>query len=184
MLVSDAGAPADARALLIDLLSPEPAPAPLSAALARAAARARAQGLVALELGIQAPAPVHELVNLHAAIALQAVRHGRPAAPTVIVSGATALRDGQPVEPADWLLALALALDAHPAVSAGARSWPEQGDAPLSAWFLAPDTLARLRRLGPAQTRAGAAAQFERLGDAVPGMVHPTFLSAILLMPY
>jgi glycerate-2-kinase len=157
------------RTLLHSLLSHAPG-APILDRLAQSADRARASTLVVLPLGLQAAEEARELAAVHAAIALQGVRHGRPSAPTVILSAGAVLAAGTPAQAPDYLLALLLALDAHPAIHAAACSRTGAG-----TWsgYLGPDTTQRARDHGlhPAAFahagNAGTAARFfEQLGDA------------------
>lgn len=141
-------------------------------ALEQAARRARSRGFVVLQLGVQEATDARELARLHAAIALQCVRHGHAAAPTAILSGGPlVLQDGQAEHPhAQFLLALAMALDAHRAIYAcacgpAARSGALAG----AAAFIGPDTLARAyeMRINLAQRFASNEGRsvFEQLAD-------------------
>jgi hydroxypyruvate reductase len=136
-----------------------------------AATRARAAGLVVLELGLQPAAEARELVDVLAAIALQGVRMGRAAVPTLILSGGPALLRGAPAGAAEFALALVLALDEHPAIHACVSEFPIAESA--CSVRLAPDTLQRARGLGlhPGQALTGgaAAAFFDQLGDLMSG---------------
>ena len=163
------------RAFLGELFTGAP-PADPVAALNLAAARARARAYVVLPLGLQPATEARELASLHAAIALQSVRHGRPLAPTLILSGGPVLRDGAAAGAADFLLALALSLDENAAIHAFAS-----GPAPVpasaaakpadsnTAFLLGPDTVRRAHALGlqpGAHLVAGEArAFFAALGD-------------------
>jgi hydroxypyruvate reductase len=161
--------PPAARAFLAGLFADAPPDDP-QAALALAATRARAQACVVLALGVQPAAEVRELASLHAAIALQSVRHGRPMAPTVLLSAGPVLRGGAAGGAADFVLALALSLDEHPAIHGCACGPPpEPGAAPGGGFLLAPDTVRRALALGTqpgARLQAGeAAALLDELGD-------------------
>lgn len=140
------------------------------AALQAASEAARAHGLVVLQLGLQEASTPGELAGLHAAIALQGVRHGRPAAPTVILSGGPvqAKRGGA----AQFLLALVLALDENPAIYAYAcGSDSDSEDSAGVGLLLTPDTARRAQelRINPAERFVAGEAQalFEQLGDCV-----------------
>ncbi|SPJ16640.1 hypothetical protein SBBP2_20179 [Burkholderiales bacterium] len=142
------------------------------AALGRAEALARKQGLIVLQLGAQEAAEARELVSVHAAIALQGVRDGRPAAPTVILSGGPVLVDGTRVGPAQYLLTLALALDGHFAIHAYASGGePDSVRSAGYAVFLAPDTLLRAQklRINPSERLLAqdASLLFQALDDCV-----------------
>lgn len=197
--------PEPPRTLLHALLVHAP-DTPILDRLAQSAERARASTLVVLPLGLQAAEEARELAAVHAAIALQGVRHGRPSAPTVILSAGPVLAAGTPAQAPDYLLALLLALDAHPAIHAAACS---RSGAGTWSGYLGPDTTHRARDHGlhpAAFARAGnagtAARFFEQLGDAAhqadaasgapdaaPHAAHeeapaPMVLRAILLAPY
>jgi len=146
-------------------------------ALQDAGKRARAQGLVVLELGMQAQGEARELASVLAAIARQGVREGRAAAPTVILSGGPVCLSGRETGAASFLLMLALALDAHPAIHALAIGGASGGQTPADgqgrgwAGFVAPDTLARAQQQGlqaaPMLASGRAADFFEALGDQI-----------------
>jgi hydroxypyruvate reductase len=134
------------------------------AALSAAAARAQRRAFVVLPLGLQGATDAHELAALHAAIAQQSLRHGRPLAPTVLLSAGPVMRGGAAAGGADFLLALALALDENRAIYAVAC-----GPDPQHACLMDPATIARAAALGvapAAHLRAGTApAFFAALGD-------------------
>jgi hydroxypyruvate reductase len=146
-------------------------------ALQRCVERANAQGLVVLDLGLQAAGEARELASVLAAIAGQGVREGRAAAPTVILSGGSVLLGGRPVGAASFLLTLALALDAHPAIYALATGSVSNAAAQIDpvrrTWggVLAPDSLLRARALGLHAGRMLMTGQaegfFEAIGDQV-----------------
>jgi glycerate-2-kinase len=145
-------------------------------ALQRCVERARAQGLVVLLLGMQEPDEASELASVLAAIAQQGVRDGRAASPTVILSGGPVLLRGREVGAASFLLTLALALDAHPAIYAMAMAGatdPAQAGCADRAWagFLSPDCLRRAQALGWHAQRALADGQaadlFAAIGDEI-----------------
>ncbi len=141
-----------------------------SEALERAALRARDLGFVVLQLGIQPRSDASELAKFHAAIALQCVRHGNPMAPTAIISGGPLYEKNSLATQADFLLALALALDEHRAIYAFACG-PSvtTGESTGFSVQIGPDTLARARqlRIDVAQRLAAGEAKsvFELLGD-------------------
>jgi glycerate 2-kinase len=167
--------PERVRAILGALFAPQsggldPERSGTAQALATALDRARAHGWVALPLGLHAVADARELAGVHAAIALQGVRHGRPSAPTAMVS-AGPVRVAPGADPAaQFLLALALSLDEHSAIYAYALGPGSGGGAPGAGYFMAPATVARAARSGwdpGARLLAGeAAALFAQLGDA------------------
>jgi glycerate-2-kinase len=150
-------------------------------ALSAAAARAQRRALVVLPLGVQAATDVQELAGLHAAIAQQSLRHGRPLAPTVLLSAGPVTRGGAAAGGADFLLALALALDENRAIYAAAC-----GPDPQHACLMDPATIARAATRGvvpAAHLRAGTApAFFAALGDTfclAPAPAH--VLRAVLI---
>ncbi len=163
--------------LFADPMRPEAPRRPAGEMLQRATERARALGLVALGLGMQGAGEARDLVGVLAAIALQGVRDGRAASPTVILSAGPVLMGGREVGAASLLLTLALALDAHPAIYALAAGWASEEGARIAsaggAWgaLLAPDTLLRARSRGiqpEAMLVAGRAAElFGAIGDCV-----------------
>lgn len=178
---------AAARALLAELLAGVPADPGL--ALQELAQRARDRALVVLPLGLQPATDARELASLHAAIALQSVRHGRPMAPTLMVSGGPVLRDGAPAGAADFLLALALSLDEHPLIHAGAceAAPPDAGPADLGRGFWAgPDTtrrsLAAGRPPGPALLKGEAPDLLAALGDAFATPARPQAMVRAILI--
>jgi hydroxypyruvate reductase len=161
------------RAFLSEIFAGAP-PADPIAALNLAAACARARAYVVLPLGVQAATDARQLASLHAAIALQSVRHGRPLAPTLILSAGGVLRAGAPAGAADFLLALALSLDENAAIHAcacGPPPAPGVADptGPHAGFLVAPDTVRRALALGlqpGARLLAGqAGAFFGALGD-------------------
>ena len=176
-----------ARALLAQLLAG--APADPAAALLQLAQRARDRALVVLPLGLQAATEVRELASLHAAIALQSVRHGRPMAPTVLVSAGPVLREGAPAGAADFLLALALSLDEHPLIHAAACEAAAAGAGSTEAgrgFWAGPDTVRRSlaagRPPGPSLLKGEAPRLLDALGDAFATDARPqAMLRAILI---
>jgi glycerate 2-kinase len=114
------------------------------------AARGRAQGWVVLDLGLQEAGSARELAQVHAAIALQALRDGRPSAPTLILSAGEVVANQESSAAAQYLLALALASDEHPCLYAAAVGAAMTGAGELpkgaQAFSLEPFSLARARR--------------------------------------
>ena len=123
-----------------------------------------------LQLGLQLPAEVNEVAKYHAAIALQCVRDGNPMAPTVMLSGGALLAKAGLATQAEFLLALALALDEHRAIYAYACGPDATSDSPAASGVqIGPDTLARVRQLRVDVLERLAACDarsvFELLGD-------------------
>ncbi len=175
------------RALLAQLLAGAPADPAL--AIQQLAQRARDRALVVLPLGLQPATEVRELASLHAAIALQSVRHGRPMAPTVLVSAGAVLRDGALAGAADFLLALALSLDENPLIHGAAceGSPPGAGQGhPGRGFRVGPDTVRRSlaagRPPGPTLVTGDAASLLSALGDDFATDARPqAVLRAILV---
>jgi hydroxypyruvate reductase len=168
------------RALLAALLAGAAAH-DAAGALAVAADRARARACVVLTLGLQPAAEARELAALHAAIVQQSLRHGRPMAPTVLLSAGPVFAQGVAAGGAEFLLALGLALDDNRAVYAGAC-----GPAPQGAFLLGPDTVPRAAAAGlapAAQLHGGrATALFAALGETMAQAPPPAFtLRAVLV---
>ncbi|HYA66508.1 MAG TPA: hypothetical protein VEE84_07455 [Burkholderiaceae bacterium] len=160
-----------------------------SDALELAATRARAHGFVVLQLGVQPPTELRELAKFHAAIALQCVRFGHPMAPTAIVSGGPLLAPDGHASPAEFVLALALALDEHRAIYAYAciADAQSEGSACFGA-LIGPDSLARARQLhidlAQRLVAGDAKAACKLLGDyeeMTPSPVAKGVLRAILI---
>jgi len=160
-------------------------------ALEQAANRARAQGFIVLQVGVQQSGQVREVANFHAAIALQCARHGNPMAPTVIVSAGPLLSGAACASPADFLLALTLAIDGHRGMYAYAcGSIPNRGEFSGLGAFIDPGTLKRARESRidvTARLIAGdAVSVFEHLGDCEDLAAIPIawgVLRAILITP-
>jgi len=157
--------------------------------LEAAAGRGRAAGCAVLPLGVQVGGDVRQNANLHAAIAMQSLRHGRVSIPTLLLSGGSLLRAGQATGPADFILEFAAAMDEHRAVYAYALGVDPLTRAPIGV-FLAPDTLARARaqNLAPAAALTAGAAQafFSVLGNviALPATVAgDVVVRAVLITP-
>lgn len=200
-------AAAQAQALLAELLAG--APADPAAALQQLAQRARDRALVVLPLGLQPATEARELASLHAAIALQSVRHGRPMAPTVLASAGPVLCDGAPTGAADFLLALALSLDENPLIHAAAceAASPAAGpvdrpndprndrpadsatDVPIrlgQGYRVGPDTVRRSRAAGrppgPHLLKGEAPALLAALGDAFVTDARPEAVLRVILI--
>jgi hydroxypyruvate reductase len=125
-----------------------------SDALEAAARRALQGGLNPLMLGDLVEGEAREVAKVHAAIARYIALHGEPAAPpAVILSGGettvTVHGTGHGGRNAEFLLALALALNAHPGVYALAADTDGiDGTEDNAGAVLAPDTLARAGERG------------------------------------
>jgi glycerate 2-kinase len=117
-------------------------------ALQAAADLARKEGLTPIILG-DLEGEAREVALVHAGIARQVARHGQPMpAPAVILSGGettvTVRGQGRGGRNAEFLLALAVALDGHPGVSAVAGDTDGiDGTEDNAGAILAPDSLAR-----------------------------------------
>lgn len=146
-------------------------------ALEAAAAAARAEGVAAVILGDAIEGEAREVARVLAAIALQVARHAQPvAAPCVLLSGGETTvhvrgggRGGRNTE---FLLALMLALDGHPRITAIACDTDGiDGSEHNAGAILRPDSLARARALGLDPRRAlaenDAFSLFAALGDLV-----------------
>jgi hydroxypyruvate reductase len=118
------------------------------AALDAAADVARAAGLTPIILG-DLEGEARDVALVHAGIARQIARHSQPAkAPAVIISGGettvTVRGNGRGGRNAEFLLALAVALDGHPGISAVAGDTDGiDGTEDNAGALLAPDSLAR-----------------------------------------
>ena len=136
------GDPRLARAETIVVAKPQ-------ASLEAAAALARERGLNALILSDAIEGEAREVAKVMAAIALQARRHGQPAAPPcVLLSGGettvTVRGRGRGGRNAEFLLALAVQLRAAPGISALAADTDGiDGSEDNAGALVAPDTLAR-----------------------------------------
>jgi glycerate 2-kinase len=146
-------------------------------ALDAAAEAAREAGYAPLILSASMEGEAREVALVHASIARQVVAFGQPlAAPCVILSGGetsvTVRGQGRGGRNAEFLLALAVALDALPGVHAIAVDTDgiDGTENNAGAW-IAPGTLARARALG-VDTRARLAdndgySVFDTLGQLV-----------------
>ncbi len=141
------GDPRMARAEAVIVARPQ-------AALEAAAAAARAAGLTPVILGDSIEGEAREVALVHAGIARQVARHGQPApAPAVLLSGGettvTVRGRGRGGRNAEFLLALAVALDGHPGIHAIACDTDGiDGTEDNAGCLLTPDSLARARSLG------------------------------------
>lgn len=120
----------------------------MQAALHAAAELARKEGLTPIVLG-DLEGEAREVALVHAGIARQVARHGQPLPPpAVILSGGettvTVRGQGRGGRNAEFLLALAVALDGHPGISAVAGDTDGiDGTEDNAGALLTPDSLAR-----------------------------------------
>ncbi len=118
------------------------------AALQAAAAVAEAVGVTPIVLG-DLEVEARDVALVHAGIARQVARHGQPAAaPAVIISGGettvTVRGQGRGGRNAEFLLALAVALDGHPGIAAIAGDTDGiDGTEDNAGAVLTPDSLTR-----------------------------------------
>lgn len=127
-------------------------------ALRAAAAAARAAGVAPVILGDSIEGEARDVAAVHAGIARQVARHGgedgTPAAPPcVLLSGGettvTVRGSGRGGRNAEFLLALAVALDGHPGIAALAADTDGiDGSEDNAGALLAPDSLARAAACG------------------------------------
>jgi glycerate 2-kinase len=123
------------------------------AALDAAAAIAGLQGYRPIVLG-DLEGEARDVALVHAGIARQIARHGQPApAPAAIISGGettvTVRGQGRGGRNAEFLLALAVALDGHPGIHALAGDTDGiDGTEDNAGALLAPDSIARAASLG------------------------------------
>jgi len=121
--------------------------------LEAAAAVARDAGLTPLILGDAIEGEAREVAKVMAGIALQVTRHGQPAArPCVLLSGGettvTVRGRGRGGRNAEFLLALAIALNGHPGIHAIAGDTDGiDGSEDNAGALVTPDTLARAHAL-------------------------------------
>jgi hydroxypyruvate reductase len=122
--------------------------------LEAAAAAARAAGITPVILGDSIEGEAREVAQVMAGIARQVARHGQPAAaPAVLLSGGettvTVRGSGRGGRNAEFLLALAVALDGAPGIHAIAGDTDGiDGTEDNAGCLLAPDSLARGLGLG------------------------------------
>ena len=124
------------------------------ASLEAAAAVAREAGITPLILGDAIEGEARDVALVHAGIARQVATHGQPAPmPCVLLSGGettvTVRGSGRGGRNAEFLLALAVALDGHPRIHAIACDTDGvDGTEDNAGALLAPDTLARATSMG------------------------------------
>ena len=165
-------------------------------ALEAAAQAARAAGITPLILSNSIEGEARDVASVHAAIARQVLEHGQPiAAPCVILSGGetsvTVRGQGRGGRNAEFLLALALALDGRPGVHAIACDTDGiDGTEDNAGAVLAPDTLARAAQKGlDARAMLGdndGYSLFSALGDLVvtgPTRTNVNDFRALLITP-
>lgn len=122
--------------------------------LEAAAALARDAGITPVILGDSIEGEARDVALVHAGIARQIARRGQPAAAAcVLLSGGettvTVRGDGRGGRNAEFLLALAVALDGHPGIYAVAGDTDGiDGTEDNAGCVLAPDSLARAEALG------------------------------------
>jgi hydroxypyruvate reductase len=125
----------------------------MQGALQAAADLARKEGLAPIVLG-DLEGEARDVALVHAGIARQVARHGQPLpAPAVILSGGettvTVRGQGRGGRNAEFLLALAVALDGHPGISAVAGDTDGiDGTEDNAGALLTPDSLARAAAKG------------------------------------
>ncbi len=166
------------------------------ASLEAAAEAARAAGITPLILGDAIEGEAREVAKVMTGMALQAVRHGQPAAPPcVLLSGGettvTLRGKGRGGRNAEFLLALAVALDGQPGIYAFAGDTDGiDGTEDNAGALLFPDSIARAEAKG-----VGAKARladndgygfFAALDDLVvtgPTLTNVNDFRAILVLP-
>ena len=166
------------------------------ASLEAAAEAARAAGITPLILGDAIEGEAREVAKVMAGMALQVVRHGQPAAaPCVLLSGGettvTLRGKGRGGRNAEFLLALAVALDGRPGIYAFAGDTDGiDGTEDNAGALLLPDSIARAEAKG-----VGAKARladndgygfFSALDDLVvtgPTLTNVNDFRAILVLP-
>jgi glycerate 2-kinase len=164
------------------------------ASLEAAATVAQASGLAPLILSDAIEGEARDVALVHAAIARQIASHGQPArAPCVLLSGGettvTVRGKGRGGRNAEFLLALAIALDGHPRVHAIACDTDGVDGTEDNAGAIAgPDSLARAAVLGLRAKDFLADNDgytfFQRLGDLVvtgPTLTNVNDFRAILI---
>ena len=123
-------------------------------ALEAAAQKAREEGIAPLILGDSIEGEAREVARVMAGIAAQVLRHGQPISkPCVLLSGGettvTLKGKGRGGRNAEFLLALAIALDGLPGVSAIACDTDGiDGSEDNAGCVIGPDTLSRATALG------------------------------------
>ena len=164
--------------------------------LEAAATRARAAGIVPIILGDAIEGEAREVARVMAAIAHQVARHGQPAAaPCVLLSGGettvTVTGQGRGGRNAEFLLALAIALDGAPGIFALACDTDGiDGSEDNAGARIAPDSLIRAQAAG-LDARARLADNdgygfFAALDDLIvtgPTLTNVNDFRAILVLP-
>jgi glycerate 2-kinase len=163
-------------------------------ALEAAAKAVRKTGFNAVILGDSIEGEACEVAKVMAAIALQVVRYGQPARrPCVLLSGGettvTVRGNGRGGRNAEFLLALAIALDGEPGISAIACDTDGiDGSEDNAGCIIGPDTLARAKAQGLDATvylaKNDAYTFFKALGDLVmsgPTLTNVNDFRAILV---
>lgn len=164
------------------------------ASLEAAAKVAKARGYQPMILGNDIEGEARDVALVHAAIARQVARYGQPgAAPLALLSGGettvTVRGKGRGGRNAEFLLALAVALDGHPGIHAIAGDTDGiDGTEDNAGAMLAPDTLARAAAIGTS-AKAHLANNdgysfFSALGDLVitgPTLTNVNDFRAILI---
>ena len=141
------GDPRLARAVTRMIATPQ-------ASLEAAAALALASGVTPVILGDSLEGEARDVALVHAGIAKQVARHNQPvAAPCVLLSGGettvTVRGSGRGGRNAEFLLALAVALDGHPQIHAVACDTDGvDGTEDNAGAMISPDTLARAEAMG------------------------------------
>jgi hydroxypyruvate reductase len=165
-------------------------------ALEAAARTARAAGVAPVILGDSIEGEAREVARVMAGIARQAATHGQPAAPPcVLLSGGettvTVRGSGRGGRNAEFLLALALALEDRPGIHAIACDTDGiDGSEDNAGAAIGPDTLDRAADRGlDAKARLAdndAYGLFEALGDLVmtgPTLTNVNDFRAVLVLP-
>ena len=165
-------------------------------ALDAAAARARAAGVTPIILGDAIEGEARDVALVHAAIARQVQRRGQPLpAPAVLLSGGettvTVRGRGRGGRNAEFLLALAVALDGAPGIHALAGDTDGiDGTEDNAGAILRPDSVARAAAAGVQARRSLADNDgygfFSGLGDLVrtgPTLTNVNDFRAILVLP-
>lgn len=181
------GDPRLARSEVIMIATP-------NASLEAAAAVARAAGVTPLILGDSLEGESREVALVHAGIARHAARHGQPARPPcVLLSGGettvTVRGKGRGGRNAEFLLALAVALEGHPGICAIAGDTDGiDGTEDNAGALLMPDSLERATSLGVSAKALLANNDgysfFQALGDLVitgPTLTNVNDFRAILI---
>ncbi len=165
-----------------------------NASLEAAAVVARTAGVIPLILGDSLEGESREVALVHAGIARHAARHGKPARPPcVLLSGGettvTVRGKGRGGRNAEFLLALAVALDGHANISAIAGDTDGiDGTEDNAGAILTPDSLERAAALGVSAKALLANNDgysfFQALGDLVitgPTLTNVNDFRAILI---